>query len=241
MPATTSSSDVNIWAIVPAAGSGSRMRSATPKQYLDLSGRPVIEHTLAALFAVPRITGIVVAVADGDATWPNIAGCFSGRRLEQVGGGAERCHSVLNALEALRQRAEASDWVLVHDAARPCLHHDDLDALIRGLAEDPVGGLLGVQVNDTVKRVDERGRVAGTVPREGIWRAFTPQMFRLQALHDALSRALQLGEMVTDDASAMELAGQRPKLVPGRPDNIKITRPEDLALAEYYLSRQSLA
>jgi 2-C-methyl-D-erythritol 4-phosphate cytidylyltransferase len=235
MPAATSSSDVNIWAIVPAAGCGSRMRSATPKQYLDLSGRPVIEHTLAALFAVPRITGIVVAVADGDVTWPNIAGCFSDRRLEQVSGGAERCHSVLNALEHLSATASGRDWVLVHDAARPCVRLHDIDKLIYELKEHPVGGILAVPVHDTIKRGSLAAEIVETVDRRDLWQAQTPQMFRLESLRNALQHAIEDGFLVTDEASAMEHLGLKPKLVEGHADNIKVTRPEDLPLAEFHL------
>ena len=238
MPAATSSSDVNIWAIVPAAGCGSRMRSATPKQYLDLSGRPVIEHTLAALFAVPRITGIVVAVADGDVTWPNIAGCFSDRRLEQVSGGAERCHSVLNALEHLSATASGRDWVLVHDAARPCVQPADIDRLIDTCMRNTDGGLLGMPVSDTMKRVDTKGNVTATVDRRDLWHALTPQMFRAGQLLEALRQGIRAGKTLTDEASAMEAAGYAPRMVEGRRDNIKITVASDLQLAGFYLQRQ---
>jgi 2-C-methyl-D-erythritol 4-phosphate cytidylyltransferase len=227
------------WAVVPAAGAGKRMASQIPKQYLPLAGRRVIEHTLARLLSHRAIEAAVVALSPADEWWPQTD--YAGHaRVITVDGGSERCHSVLNALEALQQRADGSDWVLVHDAARPCLHPGDLDSLINGLSDDPVGGLLGVPVHDTMKRVDSQGEVVKTVPRAGLWHAYTPQMFRLQTLHGALTGALAKGELVTDDASAMELAGYRPRLVQGRPDNIKITRPEDLPLAEFYLSRQLL-
>ena len=238
MPADTSSSDASIWAIVPAAGSGSRMQVATPKQYLELSGRPVIEHTLSALFAVPRITGIVVAVADGDATWPGIAGCFPDRRLEQVSGGAERCHSVLNALEHLSATAAERDWVLVHDAARPCVRPGDIDRLIDSCLHDTDGGLLGMPVCDTMKRVDAKGGVTATVERAGLWHALTPQMFRAGQLLEALRQGIRRGITLTDEASAMEAAGYVPLMVEGQRDNIKITVASDLELAGYYLERQ---
>ena len=155
-----------------------------------------------------------------------------------VTGGAERCHSVLNGLEALRQHADLTDWVLVHDAARPCLAVADLDRLMNELADDPVGGLLAAPVRDTLKQADSAGRVATTVDRSRLWHALTPQMFRLGRLRDALNAALARGLLVTDEAGAMEAAGFAPRLIEGRADNVKITRPEDLALAEFYLAHR---
>jgi 2-C-methyl-D-erythritol 4-phosphate cytidylyltransferase len=226
------------WAIVPAAGSGRRMGGEVPKQYLTLLGRRVIEHTLDRLLCDPRIEAVYVALAAGDAWWPETA--FADHpRVIRVPGGTERCHSVCAALERLRDSAAPQDWVLVHDAARPCIHWADLDRLITGLARDPVGGLLAAPLHDTIKQADAQGRVVATIPRECLWRALTPQMFRLQPLLEALTQALAKDLLVTDDASAMELAGFAPRLLQGRADNIKITRPEDLALAEFYLAQQS--
>jgi 2-C-methyl-D-erythritol 4-phosphate cytidylyltransferase len=162
----------------------------------------------------------------------------AGVEVRTVPGGAERCHSVLNALELLAGHAAADDWVLVHDAARPCLRPADLACLLDTLAEDPVGGLLAVPVRDTMKRADIGDRVETTVDRNGLWHALTPQMFRLQALREALGKAIAAGVLVTDEAAAMEWAGHRPRLVAGAGDNLKITRPEDLPLAAYYLERQ---
>ena len=230
--------DAAIWAIVPAAGSGNRMQSATPKQYLELAGWPVIEHTLAALFAVPRIAGIVVAVADGDPAWPGVARRFADRRLDQVGGGAERCHSVLNALEHLSAMAADTDWVLVHDAARPCVRPADIDRLIDICMNGTDGGLLGIPVCDTMKRVGPAGSVTATVDRAGLWHALTPQMFRIGQLREALQRGIRDGITLTDEASAMEAAGFTPRMVEGRRDNIKITVASDLALAGFYLETQ---
>lgn len=236
MPAETSHD--SIWAIVPAAGRGSRMQSATPKQYLALAGRPVIEHTLAALYAVPRIAGIVVAVAGDDTVWPGIAARFAGRRLEQVVGGAERCHSVLNALELLQEVAGEGGWVLVHDAARPCVRPADIDRLIDTCLDGTDGGLLGVPVCDTMKRVDRGDYVTATVDREGLWHALTPQMFRRDALRAALQQGIRNGIPLTDEASAMEAAGVVPRMVEGQRDNIKITVATDLALAALYLENR---
>jgi len=230
------------WALVPAAGIGKRMGSAVPKQYLPLAGRPVITHALATLLAHPRLAGVVVAIGAEDEWWPTVAAELAvAKPLRVVTGGAERCHSVLNGLEALRQRAAPTDWVLVHDAARPCLATEELDRLLAELADDPVGGLLAVPVRDTLKQADVAGRVAATVDRSRLWHALTPQMFRLGMLQEALSAARARGLLVTDEAAAMEAAGYAPRLVEGRADNLKITRPEDLALAEFYLTRPAAA
>jgi 2-C-methyl-D-erythritol 4-phosphate cytidylyltransferase len=177
----------------------------------------------------------VVAIGAEDGYWsaPTLPAA-----IETVVGGSERCHSVFNALERLSGRADPADWVLVHDAARPCLRREDIDALLESLDGHPVGGLLGLPLADTVKRTDRDGEVVETVPREGLWRALTPQMFRLGTLHEALSRAISAGVLVTDEAAAVERMGLRPKMVEGHADNIKITRPQDLALARLYLSQQ---
>ena len=225
------------WAVVPAAGQGSRMGSSVPKQYLPLAGRMVIEHTLERLVTHTRIAGVFVAVSADDPRWEETAYARDSR-IVRVTGGRERCHSVLNALHRLVGQADGQDWVLVHDAARPCLRHGDLDRLIDKLENHPAGGLLGMPVRDTMKRTDRHQAVRETVSREGLWHAFTPQMFRLRPLHDALSDALSRGLTVTDDASAMEMAGHRPLMIEGRGDNIKITRAEDLELAAFYLTLQ---
>ena len=230
------------WALVPAAGVGKRMGSTVPKQYLPLAGRPVIAHALATLLAHPRIAGVVVAIGAEDEWWPTVAAELTAAKpLWVVTGGAERCYSVLNGLEALRQWAMLNDWVLVHDAARPCLTAEDLDRLFAELTGDPVGGLLAVPVRDTLKQADATGRVAATVDRSRLWHALTPQMFRMGTLHEALRAALMRGLLVTDEAAALEASGFTPRLVEGRADNLKITRPEDLALAEFYLTRRATA
>lgn len=210
-----------------------------PKQYMALDGRRVIEHSLERLLSHPKIETVILALSREDEWWSS--GSFSSdARLVLAPGGEERCHSVLNALELLADRADRKDWVLVHDAARPCLRREDLDLLIETLQGDPVGGLLGMPVHDTMKRVDSSGHVEITVPREGLWHAQTPQMFRFGILRQALAEALRQDLQVTDDASAMELLGYQPKMVQGHADNIKITRPADLALAEFYLRAQSI-
>ena len=227
-------SSTKYWAVIPAAGVGSRMGSDTPKQYLPLNGRKVIEHTLQTLLAHPRISGAVVAVSETDQWWGTVR-IDSDKPVYKANGGSERCHSVLNALELLSQYAGVHDWVLVHDAARPCVHLEDIDRLITELADHPSGGLLAMPVRDTMKRADARHYVEITEDRTGLWHALTPQMFHLKLLIDALQRALDSHTMVTDEAQAVEMTGARPLLVEGRADNVKITRPEDLQLAAFYL------
>ena len=226
------------WAVIPAAGVGRRMGVELPKQYLKLLGKTVLEHTIERLGKHPDICGIVVALSAEDTFWPELR-VASAKNIHTVVGGEERCHSVLNALNYLdNDIAEKDDWVLVHDAARPCIRQDDLDRLISELKDYPQGGLLGLPVSDTVKRTDTSGNVVETVERNQLWRALTPQMFPLGALRNALQGAIDKGALVTDDASAMELSGSFPHMVEGHSDNIKITRPQDLKLAELYLSQQ---
>ncbi|MCB1734322.1 MAG: 2-C-methyl-D-erythritol 4-phosphate cytidylyltransferase [Gammaproteobacteria bacterium] len=227
---------VKHWAVIPAAGVGKRMKSATPKQYLALAGKTVIEHSLSALCSHPLIAGAVVAVTETDPYWKELNPGCDGKPLFRAAGGAERCHSVLNALDVLREVADAADWVLVHDAARPCLSRDDLDRLLVEAGAHPVGGILAVPVRDTMKRANASVEIARTENRDGLWHALTPQMFRLGELRSALRDALQVGALVTDDASALERLGKAPRLVEGSASNIKITRPEDLALAEFHLT-----
>jgi 2-C-methyl-D-erythritol 4-phosphate cytidylyltransferase len=212
------------------------MGAELPKQYLNIAGRRIIDHSLERLLDHPRIGGVYLALSAQDDIWQE-CDFAADPRICKVEGGQERCHSVLNALHLLKQKAVDDDWVLVHDAARPCLSRDDLDRLITALIDHPVGGLLGVPVRDTLKSVNPQGRVEGTIPRDGLWHALTPQMFHLGMLYEALDNALERGALVTDEASAIELAGYQPLMVEGDAGNIKITRPEDLALAADYLSR----
>lgn len=230
------SSKIKYWAVIPAAGAGSRMGADQPKQYLPLAGKTVIEHTLSCFCEHPDITGIVIVLSEQDEYWSSLDYACS-KTLILAQGGEERCHSVLNALAALAKQADDQDWVLVHDAARPCLRTEDIDHLIAELSNHPVGGLLAVPVRDTMKRSDSKGEVQETVERENLWHALTPQMFRLGDLRDALSKAVSDGVAVTDEASAMEYVGKHPKLVTGKLDNIKITHPEDMQLAEFYLQQ----
>lgn len=228
--------------VMPAAGSGRRFSTAHPKQYAAVGGSTVIELALAPFEADPDCAGIVVAVSAEDPHWPQIAA----RRTRVIGaaqGGEQRAHSVRNGLRALTGRARDDDWVMVHDAARPCLAAADLAALKRELASHPVGGLLAVPLADTLKRALEPGirdvHVDATVDREGLWRAATPQVFRLGILLRALDAAIESQRLPTDEAQAIEWSGQRPRLVAGRADNIKVTTAEDLALAGAILAARA--
>lgn len=216
------------WLVIPAAGIGARMAADRPKQYLQVAGRSILEHTLQRFLDHPALRGVVVSLAADDPYWPALA-VASDPRIRRAAGGRERADSVLAGLETLKNEGAADDdWVLVHDAARPNLALEDLQRLLDSLADDPVGGLLAVPARDTLKRAGADGRVQETVDRSVIWQAYTPQMFRLGTLRQALAQALRAQVAITDEASAMEWSGLAPRLVEGRADNLKVTRPEDL-------------
>ena len=218
---------MHYWLVMPAAGIGRRFGAERPKQYAPLRGRTVIEWALAPFLRDARCAGAMVALAADDPYWREIApaGVLS------APGGAERSHSVRNALAALAPRAQAQDWVLVHDAARPCLPDADLERLVAELAGHPVGGLLATPAADTLKRADAAGCVVETVDRTGLWRALTPRMFRYGLLCSALDAAHAAGRIPTDEAQAVEWLGMRPALVAASTANVKITRAADLTLA----------
>lgn len=231
-----------IWAIIPAAGVGSRMQTEEPKQYLQINGQAVLAHSIARLEAVAAVERIVVALHPQDDRWATL-GLPTGPRLQTCIGGADRCHSVLNALNALNalsDHVQPDDWVLVHDAVRPCVSIGDIEHLLEAVTDHPIGGLLAVPVSSTLKRAGPDGNVSATVDRAHLWQAGTPQVFRYELLHTALTEAIAAGELVTDEAAALELAGFAPRLVRGRADNIKITYPEDLVLARLILAAQGL-
>ncbi|MBU2709770.1 2-C-methyl-D-erythritol 4-phosphate cytidylyltransferase [Zooshikella sp. WH53] len=229
------------WVIVPAAGIGKRMGQKCPKQYLQLGQYTILEHTLRRLLTFPYFTKIVVALAAGDAYAKQLS-ILDDPKIIKVVGGKERADSVLAGLTALKAQSSVNDWVLVHDVVRPCVRHSDLQQLISILSDHPVGGLLGVRVVDTIKRTSEQGVIEQTIDRHLLWRAFTPQMFRFQLLCDSLQQALvNKVKGITDEASAIEHAGFQPLMVEGAEDNIKITRPADLALAAFYLQQQGIA
>ena len=233
-----------IWAIVPAAGVGKRMQSSIPKQYLPLNKRPVLEHTLNTLLKNQTIDGLVVALQADDGYWSEIK-IHSEKTVLRAEGGAERVDSVLSALNLLIDNElfnVDTDWVMVHDAVRPCLQQQDIDKLVAEV-DNEHGGLLALPVRDTMKRqlienIAAGNRVEKTIDRENLWHALTPQYFPAKHLKKALETALLNNKTITDDSSAMEMAGFSPRLVHGHEDNIKITRPDDLELAALYLSSQ---
>ncbi|MEX0445495.1 2-C-methyl-D-erythritol 4-phosphate cytidylyltransferase [Xenorhabdus sp. SGI246] len=258
-----------IVALIPAAGIGSRMKSECPKQYLNVAGKTIIEHTLSVLLEHSRIQQIVIVLNPADTQFNQLV-IASDPRITTVIGGDERAASVLAGLNYLSELSpERSTWVLVHDAARPCLHRDDLDNLLQLVDKNEsspavcdglfyggsfyggslCGGLLAAPVRDTMKRmlVSPVEKISAvnpllvdhTVDRNGLWHALTPQLFPLQLLRDCLIKALSEQACITDESSALEYCGHRPVLIKGRADNIKVTEPEDLALAEFYLSRKS--
>lgn len=222
------------FALVPAAGTGTRMGTAVPKQYQLIQGRPMLWHALHALCGHARVAGVYVVLSPRDPyfetwEWRDFAGKLKALHC----GGAVRAESVLNGLRELQGELSEEDWVLVHDAARPCLTRDLIDRLIDAVGQDRAGGILAIPVADTLKRADDAGRIAATEPRAGLWQAQTPQMFPYGRLLQALEAAPP--ETVTDEAGALELQGIRPRLVEGSGLNVKVTRPEDLRLAEAIL------
>lgn len=226
-----------VWAIVVAAGRGSRFGGALPKQYAQVDGRPLLAHTLDALLSHPGVRGAVVVLAADDAHWPGWTE-LHGKPLLRCAGGESRADSVLAGLQALPDEVRADEFVLVHDAARPNLRHADLGALIERGRADPVGAILAAPVRDTLKRAGDDGGIDRTEPREQLWRALTPQLFRRLQLGRALEAAREAGVAVTDEAMAMERQGMRPLLVEGDEDNFKITTASDLARFEFILARR---
>lgn len=222
----------NYYSIVPAAGSGSRMGADCPKQYLPLLGHPLLWHTLHALGQVGEIREICVVLSPADEWWETFDWHDLGDRITVLRvGGDTRAQSVSNALAQLAGRAGEDDWVLVHDAARPCLDPDHVRNMMSALRDNPVGGLLAVPLADTLKQADDANRVMRTLPRTGLWQAQTPQMFR----YGLLSRALEHCQDVTDEAGAVEASGLSPQLVAASTTNFKVTYPQDLALAAQIL------
>ncbi|NTS78061.1 2-C-methyl-D-erythritol 4-phosphate cytidylyltransferase [Catenovulum sp. SM1970] len=236
-----------IYAIVPAAGVGKRMAANQPKQYLMLNGKTILEHTLERLLSVDEIEHLVLVVSKGDAYLDDLLGEFLNKHQERVSvchGGAERVDSVLAGLKFAESHVDnQACWALVHDAARPCVPKQDIKKLIEQVNAEQAGGLLAVPVRDTMKRADsqQQTQVLTTVDRAHLWHALTPQMFELTALIHAIQSGLQSGVVITDEASAIEAAGHLVQLVSADPCNLKVTQPEDLALAEFFLTKQAIA
>lgn len=226
---------LDVCAVVPAAGFGRRMQTECPKQYLSIGNKTILEHSVYALLAHPQVTRVIIAISPGDSRFAQLP-LAQHPHITVVDGGNERADSVLAGLRA----AGDAEWVLVHDAARPCLHQDDLASLLAIRETSRTGGILAAPVRDTMKRAEPGvAAIAHTVERTDLWHALTPQFFPRELLHDCLTRALNEGATITDEASALEYCGFHPQLVEGRADNIKVTRPEDLALAEFYLTRKN--
>lgn len=226
------------WVVIPAAGSGRRMGSDVPKQYLTIQGQAVLTHTLQRLAQIESIAGMVVAIAPDDQHWSTLPLAALRIPIWTVTGGKERADSVMNALDFLSQHAYAQDWVLVHDAARPCVRQSDIRRLMGAVQNEPAGGILAIPVRDTMKRADAQQHISATVDRNALWHALTPQLFRFGLLQQALQHAATQHISVTDEAMAVEMLGQQPLLIEGAADNIKITRQADLMLAEFYLQQQ---
>lgn len=233
---------MTIWAVLPAAGIGRRMGTTIPKQYLSIDGVPLLLHSLRRLSAVKKIEKIVVVIHPEDSHWAELQESVSvefQNRIVTVMGGDERYQSVLNGLTAMTEFAAADDWVLVHDAVRPCVRVGDIEKLIEEVSGNSIGGLLGSPVDNTLKRVDKELAVIETVDRNSYWNALTPQMFRFAQLKQSIEAVVTSGEQVTDEAAAMEVAGFKPIMVAGNKDNIKITHEADLVLAGQILINQA--
>jgi len=224
----------SLYAVVPAAGIGTRMGADRPKQYLMLQGKTILEHTLEQLLQFSSIKKVVLPVSKNDNFLAKLS-IAGHENIVQCDGGKERYHSVLNGLKALLNiGAQPHDWVMVHDVARPCIRQQDLENLYGNVSDQ--GVILGVQVRDTMKRTDDHGQVLSTVSRENLWHALTPQLAPLGVLLNAIEKAVNDGVSVTDEASALEYSGHSPKMLAGHPSNIKVTHPDDLQLADAFLS-----
>lgn len=225
-----------IWCIVPAAGIGSRMQAAIPKQYLKLSSTTILDATLERLLSCDDLNDIVVCIQPGDTYWQ--ASVYSAdERITVTNGGKERADSVLNGIRSIKHRAALNDWVLVHDAARPCVRCSDIALLIRAALGQQIGGILASPIHDTVKKVDHQLAVK-TIDRSSLWRALTPQLFKLEELETALLLAKKQQQVVTDEASAIEKINRPVQIIEGHSDNIKITSQPDLNLARFYIQQQ---
>ena len=225
---------MRIWAVVPAAGVGLRYRSTIPKQYLPLCGIPIILHSINRLLKIKEIKEVFVVLSPEDTFWQKLD--YSHPKLKTTLGGCRRSESVSNALNDLSAKADEEDWVLVHDAVRPCVSQSDIQKLIEAIRNEDIGGLLAYPLSDTIKEVDDGLSVRKTIARENLWSAMTPQLFRYGLLRKAYTEAILTGLSITDEASAIELLGLRPKIIQGKKTNIKMTHAEDMALAESIIS-----
>ncbi len=227
------------WAIVPAAGLGQRMGKELPKQYLTINGKTILERTLERLLSIDSITAVVVALNKDDTYFRGLSIAKNSRVMTTIGG-RERCDSVLSALHSLQHKAFDGDCVLVHDAARCCILPTRIEHLITTLKDDKVGGLLGVPASDTLKQISDKNNITQTLDRTSIWQAQTPQLFPYTLLKNSLEKALCDQQVITDEASAVEYCGLQPQMVMGHYDNIKVTHPDDIAIASAIISHQNL-
>lgn len=226
---------MKFWLIIPAAGIGTRMSTDIPKQYLKIHGKTILEHTLINLLAYPRFEKIIVMLRENDPYWTTLP-IHNHSKITTAIGDTERYLTVMNGLTVLDGLADAQDWVLIHDAVRPCVDHADIDKLIAATEQHPVGGILGAPSRDTIKQINSENEIVATLDRNVVWQAFSPQMIRYGLLKEALQSAVANKQHVTDDASAVELLGKKPLLIAGQRSNIKITESADLKLAEFYLA-----
>lgn len=226
-----------VWALIPAAGIGSRMKSGIPKQYLHVDGKMILEHTIEQFLSHPDIYKIMLVIHPEDRHWDEL-NLSNNPKIKIAIGGDERANSVLNGLKEIQQsqsEAHTDDWIMVHDAARPCLSKQNIDDLLQAQASSPDGAILAIPAIDTVKVTNSAQAIDKTIPRESIWLAQTPQFFPLHLLTDSIEKSLQDNRVITDEASALENQGLHPSLVIGSRKNIKITTPEDLILASIFL------
>ncbi len=230
---------MTIWAILPAAGIGQRMGAPIPKQYLDLAGKPVIQHSIETLLQVSAVDSVTVALNPADTHFANLD--LPSNRIRTIEGGDSRQQSVLNGLVSLESLANDDDWVLVHDAVRPCVQVQDIEKLLGEVSDHPIGGLLATPQDNTLKLSDGSNHAIETVDRSAYWQALTPQVFRYAALKHAIQNAIESNKPVTDEASAIETQGGKPLLVEGDRNNIKLTRESDLYLADAILKLQQRA
>lgn len=233
----SSNTQHKVWFVVPAAGAGQRMNADRPKQYLPFLEHTIIEQTLSVLLTVEYVEGVVVAINQEDSYWSSLP-ISQNPNIQVVHGGAERADSVLAALESLKSVVDDKDWVLVHDAARPCVRSVDIQEMIETLQKSNVGGILAVPASDTLKLSKDQQTITKSVDRSAIWQAQTPQMFRYGMLYQALKQCSEKGLVITDESSAIEQLGYQPELIQGREENIKITRADDLWLAEQIVKRR---
>jgi 2-C-methyl-D-erythritol 4-phosphate cytidylyltransferase len=232
------SDNARYWVVIPAAGVGKRMGVDKPKQYISVNDKTIIEHTINCFINREEIEAVVVVISKEDEYWPDMS-IAKHDKVITAPGGVERYHSVANGLQVLQDKAEENDWILVHDAARPCLNQSAIDRLMIELRSHEVGGILALPCRDTMKRSNESGEIIDTVERESLWHAQTPQMFKYSKLSAAIEKTLSDDIVVTDEAMAMELSGYKPMLIQGHQENIKITHKDDLQYLEHYLNEMT--